>query len=106
MSTAALGMDDSFWDAFPVEVGEQVDQVEVLKKQGAVGTDTLSLVWMGHWDAIAGCVENLLGWSVPVILVASEDASSGRIGGFTGVSRHDVWMKGSSKDAERRIKTW
>ena len=91
MSTAALGVDNSFGDAFTVEMGEKVNQVEVLKKQWAVGTDTLSLVWMGHWNAVAGGVENFFGGCIAVILVASEDASSGKIGGFTCLSRHDVW---------------
>ena len=104
MSTAAFGMDDSLGDAFTVEMGEEVDQVEVLKKQWAVGPDTLSLVWMGHWDAIAGCIEDLLGGSIAVIFVASEDASSWRIGGFTCLSRHDGCMIELSLDGGRLIK--
>ena len=100
MSTAALGVDDSLGNAFTVEMGEKVDQMEVLKKQWTVGTDTLGLVWMGHRDAIAGCVEDLLGRSIAVVFVASEDASSGRIGGFTCLSRHDVCMIVFSRAAE------
>ena len=100
MSTAAFGVDDSLGNAFTVEMGEKVDQMEILKKQWAVGTDTLGLVWMGHWDAIAGCVEDFLGRSIAVIFVASEDASSGRIGGFTCLGRHVVCMTVFSRAAE------
>lgn len=31
VSSAALGVDDTLWDPLPVEMGDEVDQVEVLE---------------------------------------------------------------------------
>ncbi len=72
MSSATFSVDNSLWDSLAVEVGDEVDQVEVLKEEGAICTSTLGLVWMRHWDTIAVGVDGLLGWSIPVILVGAE----------------------------------
>ena len=52
MCSTTLGVDDTFGNTLTVEVREQVDQVVVLEKKGAVLADTLSLVGMGHGNAI------------------------------------------------------
>jgi hypothetical protein len=36
MSTSALSMDHTFWDTFPVEMGEFIDQVEILEQDRAI----------------------------------------------------------------------
>jgi hypothetical protein len=53
MSTAALGVDDTLRDALAVEVGEEVDQVEVLKQKRAILAGSLRLVRMGLRGSIA-----------------------------------------------------
>ena len=58
--------------------------MEVLEEERAVCTSTLGLVWMRHWYAIAGGVESLLRWSVPVILVGSELSGFGVAIGLAG----------------------
>lgn len=55
ISTGTLGVDNTLWDTLAVEVGELVDQVEVLEKERAIWT-TCSLVGlsMGNWGTV-GC---------------------------------------------------
>lgn len=65
-------MDDSLRDAFSVKVGDEVDEVEVLKEEGAIDTGALSLVRVRPWDAVAGGVEGFLAGGVAVVLVGSE----------------------------------
>ena len=79
MSTAALGVDDSLGNPFTVEMGEKVDEMEILEEKWPIGPYTLGLVWVGHWNAIAGSVKNLLGGGVTVVFVTSEDARAGRV---------------------------
>jgi len=73
VSSTTLGVNNTLWNAFTVEVGEKVHQVEVLEKQRSVLTDSLSLVWMWHWDTIAGGVEGVLGSGVAVVVVISKE---------------------------------
>ena len=75
MCAAAFGVNDPLRNALSVEVGDEVNQVEVLKEEGAVGTGTLCLVWMGYWDTVAGSIEGLLAGSVAVILVCPKLSS-------------------------------
>lgn len=76
MGTTALGVDDSLGDPFTVEVGDEIDQVEVLQQQRAIAADTLGLVGMRHWHAIAGGVDGVLGLGVAVVLVGGEGLGS------------------------------
>lgn len=57
MSATAFGMDDTLWDTLTVEVGEQINQVEILEEERTILAGSLCLVWVGCRDAIAGCVE-------------------------------------------------
>jgi hypothetical protein len=50
--STTLGVDDTLWDTLAVEVREQVDQVVVLEEERAVLADTLSLIRVGHRNAI------------------------------------------------------
>ena len=79
VSTATLGVDDPLGNPFTVEMGEKVDQMEILEEKWPISAYTLGLVWMGHRNAIAGSVKNLLGGGVSVVFVTSEDARAGRV---------------------------
>lgn len=67
VSPATFGMDNTLRDTLPIEVGDEVDQVKVLKEEGAVGTSPLSFIGMGHRYAIAGGVDGLLRLGVSVV---------------------------------------
>ena len=41
VSSSSLGVDDSLRDTFTVEVSKQVDQVEILKEERAILTNSL-----------------------------------------------------------------
>ena len=45
--------------------------MEVLEKKRAVLADSLRLVWVWHWDTVAGAVEGVLRGGVPVIVVVT-----------------------------------
>ena len=75
--TAALGVDDALGDTLSVEVGDEVDEVEVLEEERAVCTGTLCFVRVRDRNAIAGGVDGLLAWGVAVIFVGSELSSKG-----------------------------
>ena len=66
MGPATFGVDNTLRNTFPIEVGDEIDQVEILKEERSIGTSPLSLIWMGHWHAIAGGVDGLLRLGVPV----------------------------------------
>lgn len=42
--TCALGMDNTLWDTLAVEVGKEVDQVEVLEKERSVSDPLIFLL--------------------------------------------------------------
>ena len=46
-----LGMDNSLRDSLSVELGEFVDQVEVLKKDGSSGASSLRELVAFNWHA-------------------------------------------------------
>ena len=77
MCTTALGVDDTLRNTLSVEVRDEVDQVEVLKKEWAVDTSTLSLIWVRYWNTIAGGVDGLLARSAAIIFVCPEFSSKG-----------------------------
>jgi hypothetical protein len=52
MRTSTLGMDDTFWDTLTVKVGEEIDVVEVLEKEGADGANALSGVRFPDGDTV------------------------------------------------------
>ena len=43
MSSATFRMDDTFWDAFPIKVGQEVYQMKILEKKRAILPSTLTL---------------------------------------------------------------
>jgi hypothetical protein len=43
-------MYDSFWDTLTVEMGEEVDQMEVLQEERSICTRALCFIWMRHRD--------------------------------------------------------
>ncbi len=49
VSTGALGMDDTFGDAFAIKVGQLVNEVVVLEEDGTVGTDGERVLVIGDW---------------------------------------------------------
>lgn len=53
ISTGTLGVDNALWDTLAVEMGELVDQVEVLEKERAIWT-SCSLVGLGmmNWRTV------------------------------------------------------
>ncbi len=75
MGTAAFGVDDSLGNAFSIEVGQKINQMEILQEQWAVAAHPLGLIWMRHRDAIAGGVECILRGGVAIVLVSPELAT-------------------------------
>ena len=78
IGAGTLGVDNALWDALTVEVGELVDQVEVLEKERAIWT-TCSLVGLGmvNWRTVGCGIGGLL-----VVL----EGGGGRL-----VRTHDCW---------------
>lgn len=76
VGATTLSVDNTLRNALAVEVGEQVDQVEVLQEQGTVLADSLRFVWVRHRGAIAGGVESILRRGVPVIVVVTVHCKS------------------------------
>lgn len=72
MSTSSLGVNDSLRNSLSVEMGEKVDQVEILEQKRSIDTDSLGLVRMRHGDAIGGGVDAVLGLGMTVSLVGGE----------------------------------
>lgn len=75
MSTASLGVHNTLWDAFAVEVRKEVNQVEVLEEERAVLANSLSLIWMRHWRAVGRGVESLCGRCIAVIVIVAVDVA-------------------------------
>jgi len=70
VGATAFCVDDSLWDALAVEVGDQINEMEVLEEERTIGTCSLSLVGMWHWYAIAVCVDSFLCWCGAIIFIA------------------------------------
>ena len=94
VGSAAFGMDHPLGDSLSVEVGDEIDQMEVLEQERPVDTDSLGFIRVGVWYAIAGGVQRLLRGSIAVILVGSVEpclavtvglALSSRLGRHDGV---------------------
>jgi hypothetical protein len=69
MGTCTLGVDDTLGDTLTIKVGEEVDVVEVLEKEGSVESSLLSGIRLVDWGTVGGGVdgavlvlEDLLGW--------------------------------------------
>lgn len=89
VGTTALGVDYTLGNTLAVEVGEQIDQVEVLEEQRTVLADTLRLVGVRHGNAITGGVESVLGGSIAVVnIVAVDVAIAAAIGGVLSWGCH------------------
>ena len=59
--TGALGVDNTLWNTLAIEVGEEVDQVEILEQQWAIwSTGSLVCLSMLDWSTIGGGVDWLL----------------------------------------------
>lgn len=69
LCATALCVDYALRNALAVEVGEQVDQVEVLEEQRTVLADSLRLVGVRHGNAICGCVKCFLRWLAGIVFV-------------------------------------
>ena len=76
ISSSALGVDHPLGDALAVEVGELVDQVEVLEQQRAHRPNALEVMGVGHGGSIRGGVRGLL--------IVPEGRSSGILGAHSG----------------------
>ena len=53
-------MDNALGDSLAIEVGEKVNQVEVLQQEWAILADTLTGLGVHHRAAIAGSIDGLL----------------------------------------------
>jgi hypothetical protein len=45
--------------------------VVILEEERAVLADTLSLVRVGHGNAIGGCIDGILGFGIPIIEIVA-----------------------------------
>ena len=72
VGSGTFGMYDTLRDTFTVEMGEEVDQVEVLEEERTICPGPLCLVWMWHRHTIAGGIEGILGLGVSIILIGFE----------------------------------
>lgn len=52
MSSTTLCVNDTFWDTLAVEMGDEIDQVEVLEKERSILAHTLGFVWVRIWDTV------------------------------------------------------
>jgi hypothetical protein len=77
MGTAALCVHNTLWNALAVEVGKEIDQVEVLEEERSILAGSLTLVRMRNRRAIAGSVDSLLRGSVAVGFVRARFDSGG-----------------------------
>lgn len=59
-------------DPLSVEVGEQVNEVEVLQKKRAVLADSLSLIWVRHRSSVGSSIEGVFGSYSAVLLICRE----------------------------------
>lgn len=69
VSTTALGVDNTFWDSFSVEMREEIDEMKVLKKKRTVLAYALCLVWVRHGYTIAGGVYVVFASGLAISLV-------------------------------------
>ena len=69
MSATALSVHNALGNTFAIEVGEEVDQVEVLQEERSILTNALGLVWVRHGDAIAGGVGGFLAGRLAILLI-------------------------------------
>lgn len=72
VSTRALGVDNTLGDTFPVEMREQIDEVEILKQERPILTNALRLVRVRHGNTIGSGVESVLGRRRTICLVRDE----------------------------------
>ena len=67
MSGCSLGMDDSLWDALTGEMGELVEEMEVLEEDWAVWSDSQRVLVVveggtggGRDELLVGCIYHLI----------------------------------------------
>lgn len=70
--TTSLCVDDPLRDPLAVEVGEQVDEMEILQQKRAVLTDSLSLVRVRHRGTVGGGIKCIFGSHPTILLVRRE----------------------------------
>lgn len=54
VSTSTLGVDDSFWDSFTIEVGDLIDEVEVLEEDWTVFSSSQTVLVVVDWGTVGG----------------------------------------------------
>ena len=59
VSATAFGMDDTLRDTFTIEMGQKVNQVEVLEQKGTGATSSLCFVRMSDGSAVACGVDRV-----------------------------------------------
>ena len=59
VGSGAFGVDHTLGDALAVEMGQKINQMEVLQKEGAILTDPLRGFGVHDRTAIGGCVNGL-----------------------------------------------
>ena len=96
VSSAALGVDNSFWNSLAVEMGDEIDQVEVLEQEWAIDTDSLGFVWVRVWSTIAGGVNSFVWGRIAVVfvgLVATWAAVTVGLAVASSLSCHDCAVR-------------
>lgn len=71
VSSRTLSVNDTLWDTLAVEMGEEIDEVEVLEEKRTTLSDSLGLVWVWHWDTIAGSIDGVLGLRTSIVLIVA-----------------------------------
>jgi hypothetical protein len=61
ISSGTLCVYNTLWDAFTIEMSQQIDQVEILKQERAVLADSLESLRVLNWASIGSRVERFLG---------------------------------------------
>lgn len=82
VGSGTLGVDDTLGNALTIEVGKEVDQVEVLEQERTIRADALRSLWVEDGAAIGGGVNRLL--VVAICLCRDGVSVNGSGGGRTG----------------------
>lgn len=56
----AFGMDDTLRNSLAIEVGEEIDEMEVLKQERSILANSLAGLWVVDWTAVRGGVNGPL----------------------------------------------
>jgi hypothetical protein len=86
ISSGTLGVHNTLWDTFTIEMCQQINQVEILKEKWPIVANLLELFRMSYRASVGGCVN----WSFIVLegrrglIVGNHDCGSGASGSGSG----------------------